>query len=118
MSKGFPAGKLDRRITILRSVNGQSGRMGEVAKAWQDHATVWAAVNPVSDGERWRSMQGQVAATATHRFVIRWGIGVTPLDRLRYDGSEYEITATKEIDRKVGQEITAVARADRPGDGS
>lgn len=118
MSKGFPAGKLDRRITILRSVNGQSGRMGEVAKVWQELATVWASAKPISDSERWRSAQGQEAATATDRFRIRWGLAVTPLDRLVYNGDEFEISGVKEIGRRVGQEITAIARTDRPGNGS
>lgn len=106
----LPAGKLDRRITIVRVVGQTPDGHGGVRQVWGDLATVWSEVKAVSDGERWRAMQ--VAATVTHRFRIRWGVGVTVLDRVRFEGREFEISGVKEIDRRVGQEITAVARAE------
>lgn len=106
----LPAGKLDRRITIRRVVAGRPDGQGSTLPEFGDLATVWAEVEAVSDGERWRAMQ--IAATLTHRFRIRWGVGVTVLDRIRFEGREFEISGVKEIGRRVGQEITAIARAE------
>lgn len=103
------AGELDRRITIERAVVTTDPFGGE-QRAWAPLHTVWAQALPISDGERWRA--GEVAAQVTHRFRIRWGAGVEPTDRIRYDGKVYEIVGVKEIGRRVGQEITAAARAD------
>jgi SPP1 family predicted phage head-tail adaptor len=106
------AGKLDRRITILRVVSEVSDGVGGKIQTWGDLTTVWAEVRPISDGERWRAQELQVAAVATDRFRIRWGVGVTVLDRIRFDGREFEISGVKELGRRVGQEITATARAE------
>lgn len=103
------AGDLDRRITIERAVITTDALGGE-ARDWQAASPIWADVDPVSDGERWRAQE--VAAHVTHRFRIRWGAGVTPEDRIIYDGRVFEISGVKEIGRRVGQEITASARAD------
>lgn len=103
------AGKLDRRITIERATVTTDVLGGEVL-TWGTLATVWAQVIPVSDGERWRAEE--VAATATHWFRIRWGVGVMPTDRIVYEGDVYLISGVKEIGRHDGQEITASARAE------
>lgn len=106
------AGDLDRRVTIRRIVDRTEDAHGGEVEVWADLAIVSAEVRPISDGERWRTGEAQVAAVSTHRFCIRWGLGVGPLDRLQYEGRVYEITGVKEIGRRVGQEITAVARAE------
>lgn len=108
----LPAGKLDRRITIRRVVSETKNAVGGKVQTFGDLKTVWAQVKSISDGERWRAQELQVGAIATHRFTIRWGVGVTVLDRIRFDGREFEISGVKEIGRRVGQEITAVARVD------
>ena len=112
MRGGLDAGRLDRRVTIQRITSRTQDAYGGEVAVWSDLATVWAEVRPISDGERWRTGEAQIAAVATHRFCIRWGLGVGPLDRLQYEGRVYEITGVKEIGRRVGQEITAVARAE------
>ena len=103
------AGDLDRRITFERAIGTTDDLGGEVHN-WGEHATVWAQVLPISDGERWRA--AEVAASVTTRFRIRWGAGVTVEDRIAYDGRIYDIVGVKEIGRREGQEITAAARAD------
>lgn len=103
------AGKLDRRISIERALVTIDAAGGE-ERDWYTHATVWAEVLPVSDGERWRAQE--VAASVTTRFRIRWGAGVEVTDRIAYDGRVYEIVGVKEIGRREGQEITAAARAE------
>lgn len=106
----FAKGKRLRRVTIRRVVGGTPDGQGGTLPIFGDLATVWAEVDAISDGERWRAMQ--VAATVTHRFRIRWGLGVTVLDRVRLEGREFEISGVKELDRRAGQEITAIARAE------
>lgn len=103
------AGKLDRRITIER-FTATTDEVGGETQAWTGVAEVWAAVEPISDGERWRA--AEVAASVTTRFRIRWGQGVTVEDRIGYDGRTYDIVGVKEIGRREGQEITAAARAE------
>lgn len=105
----FEAGRLDRRITIQRAIKATDNFGGEV-EIWGDHATVWAEVLPISDGERWRA--AEVAADVTTRFRIRWGFGVQVTDRVLYDGRLYDLHGVKELGRRVGQELTAAARAD------
>lgn len=109
---GQPAGGFDRWVTIERIAGQVAGPLGEPEPVWGVLAELKAAVLPVSDGERWRAQQGQVAAVVTHRFRIPWGLGVGPLDRLRFEGREFEISGVKELGRRVGQEITAAARAE------
>lgn len=103
------AGRLDRRITIERA-SVTTDEYGGPVETWATLATVWAEVLPISDGERWRA--AEVAATVTHRFRIRWGVGVEATDRISYDGKAFEISNVKEIGRREGQEITAQARGE------
>lgn len=103
------AGSLDRRITIER-FTATVDDFGEEVKSWAPLRTVWANVTPISDGERWRA--GEVGATVTTRFAIRWGAGVGVEDRIVFDGRVYDVVGVKEIGRREGQEITASARAE------
>ncbi len=106
------SGDLDRRIAIERATVTVNGYNEEV-RSWTILATVWAAVWPIADGERWRA--GEVGATVTHRFRIRWSSTVsdiTPADRISFDGRIFEISGSKEIGRREGIEITASARAE------
>ena len=103
------AGKLDRRITIERATTVTDAFGAEIA-TWSPVATVWAAYQPVSDGERLRA--AEVGASLTARFTIRWGHDVTVEDRIVFDGRTFEVVGVKEIGRREGQEISAAARAE------
>lgn len=103
------AGKLDREIVVERLITTLDEFGGEVT-TWSPLATVPAEVNPISDGERFRA--GQIGAQVTHRFRIRWGIGVKPTDRVLYDGLVFELHGVKEVGRREGQELTGQAEAD------
>jgi SPP1 family predicted phage head-tail adaptor len=105
------AGKLDRRIVIERATT-TTNNFGEEVATWAPLVEVWAHVIDVSDGERWRA--AEVAATVTTRFQVRWNDTtktIGPKDRVLYEGRAYDISHTKEIQRRVGVEITASARA-------
>lgn len=103
------AGDLDRRVTIERAST-TTDEYGNSAETWNALATVWAKVDHISDGEKWKA--AEVGAHVDTRFLIRWGFSVTPLDRVVYESRAYSIKGVKEIGRREGQEITASARAD------
>lgn len=111
-------GALDRRIQFRRATLTDDG-FGLV-EAWSDHGEpVWAEKKDVSDGERWRA--GEVQASITTRFTVRWSsftADLTPKDRLVCEGVEHDITGIKEFGaRRTYLEITAAARADKMADG-
>lgn len=107
------AGNLDRRVTI--QMKGEVGRdpFNNPIDGWTDIGPIWAAVEHIRDRERWAAQE--VGAEATVRFRVRWSsqvAGVSPQDRVVYDGRTYDIAARKEIGRREGIELTATARVD------
>ena len=104
------AGKLDRRLEILVREEVRDPLSGESREAWPTLAEVWAEVVPGLGAERYGEQQ-RVATNAT-RFRIRFRDDVTPLNRLRYRGREYDIHGVQEIGRREGLEILAEARAE------
>lgn len=108
------AGRLDRRISILRA-SAVNDEFNQPVETWATLATVWAEAKPVSDGERMKA--GQTLADKMIRFTIRYSstvADVDPRDRITYDGRVFDISGIKEIGRRVGLEITATARAESP----
>ncbi|MFN3584839.1 phage head closure protein [Phenylobacterium sp.] len=105
-------GELDRRVTLLYATTEPNG-LGEEVETWRTLATVWASYSPTSDGERVRA--AEVAAVIEARFRIRWSrslTALTPKNRLRFEGREFNIIGVKEIGRREGLEISAAARAE------
>ncbi|RME67247.1 MAG: head-tail adaptor protein [Alphaproteobacteria bacterium] len=97
-------GALDRRMTI-RTATRTRDAYGQEIETWADAQDVWAAVEWVSDGERWRAGERGVMAAA--RAVVRWQAGlVTHQDRVTIDGTEYAIDGIKEKGRRRWLEIT------------
>lgn len=110
------AGELDRRITIRRSTE-TANELNEPIFAWSDLMTVWAAYEPVSDGERMRAQQ--VGAWLSARFRIRWSRQAATIDgrdQVVFDGRTFGILGVKEIGRREGLEISASSEAERPRD--
>jgi SPP1 family predicted phage head-tail adaptor len=68
------AGLLNRRITLQRPVEVRGADYADVQVTWQDVATVWASVEPLSGGEFFRNQEQQ--GELTHRVRIRWRAGV------------------------------------------
>ena len=104
------AGKLDRRLTLRRKTTTTDEFGGEVA-SWSDVATVWASKEDVRDAERVRAQQ--VGASITTRFQIRplaGGAKPSVEWQATCEGVLYEITAVKEIGRREGWELSAVAQ--------
>jgi SPP1 family predicted phage head-tail adaptor len=115
------AGSLDRRVQFRRAGLVDEGystsiKWDAAAPENDDHGLpVWAKKTDVSDAERWRA--GEVSASITTRFVVRWSSftrGITPKDRLFCEGLTYDISGIKEIEgRRQWLEITASARSDK-----
>ena len=106
------AGKMDRRIVLERFTTTVDS-FNEPVRSWSTLAERAASYEPLSDGERFRA--GETAATASARFVIRYGATVAdlnPKDRLTFQGVVHDIVRVKEIGRREGLEISATVRAD------
>lgn len=102
------AGKLDRRVRLLRHSAGSKGALGEKASTWTPAETLWASRQDVSDAEAVRA--SAVGRALSVRFVVRSSTvtrAITSLDRLLHEGRTYEIVGIKEVGRRDGIEISA-----------
>ena len=99
---------------MIQTATTTKDAFGEPIETWVDAFDVWAQRVPLRDGERWDA--GEIAASVTDRFTVRWSTkmaAVTPRDRLCHEGRVFEITGIKETrGRRRFIEITASARND------
>lgn len=104
------AGKLDRRLTVLRF--GETGRdaLNQPIEGFSPVARVWAQQRPIRGEERFEAQQ--VAASQVMTFHIRYRKDLTVKDRVLYDGREWDIKDVREIGRRVVTEFDCVARVD------
>ncbi len=82
------AGDLRHRVLIQQQVTTRDSD-GVVQTIWQDVATVWSSVEPLSAREFIQSGQTQAAVTA--RITIRYRAGLLPSMRLVHRGQIYNI---------------------------
>jgi SPP1 family predicted phage head-tail adaptor len=101
--------KLDRRITIQRPVATQN-TYGEQVISWVKVADLWAQKRDMKGMERFAAQQ--VMAQVDTKFVIRYRSDVTPINRLVFEGRNYDIASVLELGRRESLEILAVARAE------
>jgi SPP1 family predicted phage head-tail adaptor len=102
------SGDLDRRIAIGQPEVIELGMDETKEGPFVPLATVWAAYEPVSDGERMRAAAVEQKTDA--RFTVRWSTRLSAINatyQIEFDGSYWEITGTKEIGRRGWLEITA-----------
>lgn len=110
-NKLLEAGRLDRRVTILRAGAGTLDTFGEMVPGEATETETWASVRPAPGTERFASAEN--AATATMRFVFRWREDLVRVtDTLLFDGRTYNIASVTEIGRREGLEVLATARAE------
>lgn len=109
---GLDPGRLDRRIIVERARtidDGYAARLGD----WVPLVEVWAEFRPGRGSERFEAAVRAAAMPAA--FWIRWSpdvSGVTPADRVRFDGRVWAITAVTEIGRREGLELMCQASDD------
>ncbi|BCJ90039.1 hypothetical protein IZ6_07740 [Terrihabitans soli] len=107
----------DRKVILRLATPGtRSGGLNEYVPGPVTEITVPASKRDVSDSERVSAQE--VGAEITTRFQVRWSSlvntsTVNAKDSVELDGLRYEIVAVKEIGRREGVEISAVARTDQ-----
>ncbi|ACM39174.1 MULTISPECIES: phage head closure protein [Rhizobium/Agrobacterium group] len=104
------AGKLDRRITLLRETETGRDALNQPILEWVGIKTVWAG-KTVNKGTEVVQAQ-QMSGTRPLTFRIRHRPGLSLKDRVRYDGALYEIKDIREIGRRVGLDLDCVAVAE------
>jgi len=93
------AGKLDRRITIVRRPTPEErGRdsFGAEIEDWVVVCQAWANVRPVSGREFLQGHQQGQEVMNTVR--IRYRKGITPSMRVRLDVKDYDIVYVQDVD--------------------
>lgn len=96
------AGRLDRTIQIERPTR-SVGVAGSETLAWTPVATVRAELIQSEISET-LAAQGTTPKAAL-AFRIRYLAGVTPDDRVIYEGRAYNLRTVKEIGRRRGLEL-------------
>ena len=83
------AGKLRHRVVIQEPVNNQNTETGSIESSWQDVATIWADVYPLSAREfiSAQSEQGEI----TTRITIRFRRNISNKNRILYEGKIFNI---------------------------
>jgi SPP1 family predicted phage head-tail adaptor len=114
MAQQLNGGSLDRRITIQRMTVAVSA-YNEPLETWVKLYGLWAKKLDTSAGEA--RAAAEVGASLSARFTVRWSTqaaGITPKDRVVYDGKTYNITAVRAtLQRNTFIEIDTVVRADK-----
>ncbi len=111
------AGKLDRKIVILRATVTQDPGSGEEIENWNlpgsHFATVWASWRRASARETLAA--SEVSAEVTDVFHCAWSpkmADVNAKDRISYAGRVYNISEAAEIGRREGIMLRGAARAE------
>jgi SPP1 family predicted phage head-tail adaptor len=100
------AGKLDRTIGLERLTKTLNGNRTPVS-AWTNIATIRAEVVQQSANE-FLSSFGE-AENCAIIFRVRYLPGISTADRVTYNGTAYDLEEIKEIGRRRGLELRAVA---------
>lgn len=104
------SGDLNRRIRLLRYIEGATNRLGEPTEAWRDAEWAWSGKTDANDATRLKARE--VGSVLTCWFKVRASSvtrSLTTLDRVRFKGAEFKIEGLKEIDDGRYLELTAVA---------
>ena len=107
-------GKLRHRITLQRPGLSQDPLTGEMVPGWQDVATVWGSVEPLSAREFIAAQAGQSEIGA--RMLIRYRAGVDATMRARHRGKVYNIHGVL-ADPKSGLEYLTLPVSEGVNDG-
>jgi len=106
------AGDLDRSI-VIQSKTVTQDAFGQDVETWtkiHTATTLAAGVLPVRGGERFTAQQTIGKGMVTFR--VRWRDDVTVLNRIVYDGRNWDIHDVRPLGRREGLEIDASARAE------
>jgi SPP1 family predicted phage head-tail adaptor len=107
------SGELDRSIVIqARTETGRDAMNAPIFTWAKIHIadTIPAAIETAGGSERFFGQQ--LIAKTDKVFRIRYRSDVGPLNRIVYDGRDWDINATHELGRRDGLLIAATARAE------
>lgn len=102
------AGKLEHLIAVER-VSAVTGASGIVTETWTPIATRLAEIVDAATEEHVRGERG-VSTESKIAFRLYYVEGVTPADRVVFDGQAFDIKVIKEIGRRQGLELTCEGR--------
>ena len=88
-------GALRRRLLLEAAVTTPDG-LGGTTQVYETVAAVWAQLEWIAGGERWR--RGRPEQVATHRVTLRWRAGVDAGQRLRDGDRLFDIRAVADPD--------------------
>lgn len=106
------SGQLDKSI-IIQAKTATQDASGQEVETWtkiHTGATLPAAVISKPGGESFGAEQ--VIAFGYRMFKIRYRADVTVLNRIVYNGRNYDVLDVREVSRRDGLEIDAKARAE------
>jgi SPP1 family predicted phage head-tail adaptor len=88
-------GALRRRLLLEAAMATPDG-LGGTMQVYETVAAVWAQLEWIAGGERWR--RGRPEQVATHRVTLRWRAGVDAGQRLRDGDRLFDIRAVADPD--------------------
>ncbi|MBX9874523.1 MAG: phage head closure protein [Beijerinckiaceae bacterium] len=88
-------GALRRRLLLEAAVTTPDG-LGGTTQVYETVGAVWAQLEWIAGGERWR--RGRPEQVATHRVTLRWRAGVDAGQRLRDGDRLFDIRAVADPD--------------------
>ncbi|MBA4335118.1 MAG: head-tail adaptor protein [Methylobacterium sp.] len=88
-------GALRRRLLLEAAMTTPDG-LGGTTQVYETVAAVWAQLEWIAGGERWRL--GRPEQVATHRVTLRWRAGVDAGQRLRDGDRLFDIRAVADPD--------------------
>lgn len=94
------AGKLRQRVIIEEPIVSQDTYGEEAEPTWVTFAEVWAAVEPLSAGERYTAENAQLLAEADTRIRIRYRTGVTHKMRVSFENRLFDIQAVINLETR------------------
>lgn len=90
-------GRLRHRVTI-QAETATTDAGGGYASAWADVATVWARLEAMEGREL--VLGGVIRGDASHRVTMRYRAGVTPDNRIVYDGRVFDVVSVANLEER------------------
>lgn len=72
--------------------------LGNQTEEWAKVADVWAAIEPLQGDEKLAA--AYIQAETTHKVTIRYLAGITPANRLLFDGRTLEIESVRNLEER------------------
>lgn len=91
-------GRLRQQVTLQTHAAASADALGGRADAWDDVATVWAAIEPLDGTEALRAMQQGIRQP--HRITMRYRAGVTAAQRILYGARTFNLRSVVDVEMR------------------